>query len=1719
MDYGTTTAYGTSTPLNGTLTTSHSVALTGLLASTLYHYRVKSKDAGGNPATSGDFTFTSAPNNGIPPSLSGIQAVANSNSGAYILWNTNTSSSSQVDYGTTTAYGVSTSLDPTLVTSHSVALSGLAPSTLYHYRVRSMDLCGNLATSADFTLMTGSAPPNTIWSSTTTPAITSQADTSAIEVGVRFTSDVGGYITGVRFYKGSVNTGTHVGNLWAINGTTGTLLASATFTNETATGWQQVNFGTPVLITASTAYIASYHTNTGGYSVNSSYFASAGTDSPPLHALRDGVSGGNGVFLYTASSAFPIQTFQSTNYWVDVVFVPANDTTPPVITAVQAGALSCSAATVTWTTDKAADSQTDYGLTTAYGASTTLDPTLVTSHSQLVGGLTPSTLYHYRVKSKSSPINLATSSDFTFTTAANDGILPVLSAIQAVAVTNTGASITWTSSKASSSQVDYGLTATYGTSTTLDPTAVTSHSVLLTGLAPTTLYHFRVNSRDLCGNLATSGDFTFTTGGTAPNTIWAATATPAIASQADSASVEVGVKFQSDINGYITGIRFYKGSANTGTHVGSLWSLTGTPLGSATFTNETATGWQQVNFAAPVAVTANTVYVASYHANVGGYSLDQNYFASVGVDNPPLHALRNGVSGGNGVFIYSASSTFPTQTSNSSNYWVDVVFTSGATRTQTGLTAAPASFTLTAAGATQQLAVTANYSDGSTQNVTSNASTTYSSNTTAVATVNATGQVTAVANGTATITASFGGFGSTSAATVNISAVTQTGLTVAPTSFTLTTAGATQQLTVTATYSDGSTQNVTSNPSTTYSSNNTAVATVNATGQVKAVANGTATITASAGGFAPTSTATVNIAAGTQTGVTVAPASVTLAAGATQQLTVTATYSDGSTQNVTSNAGTTYSSTSGAVATVNATGLVQAVAAGSATINATFGGFSANAIVTVTVAIGLVAAYGFSEGSGTTVTDSSGRGNNGTIAAATWTTAGHSGNALSFNGTNSWVTVNDAASLDLTNGMTVEAWVKLTTVSGWRAVVIKETTGGLAYGLYANTNLNRPAGAIHTTTDVNLYGTAALVANTWTHLATTYDGANLHLYVNGAQVASQAFTGSLPNSTNPLRIGGDSVWGEFLSGVIDDVRVYNRALSVTEIQTDMNTPVNSSAQNGLTAAPSSFTLSGAGATQQLTVTATYADGSTQNVTSNAATTYSSNNTGVATVSSTGLVRAVASGTATITASFGGFPASVAASVKTQTGLTAAPASFTLTTTGATQQLTVTATYSDGTTQNVTSNASTTYSSNNTAVATVTATGQVRAVANGTATITASFGGFASPSTATVNISAATQTGLTSAPASFTLTTAGATQQLTVTATYSDGTTQNVTSNASTTYSSNNTAVATVNATGLVQAVANGTATITASFGGFPSPSTATVNISAATQTGLTVAPASFTLAAVGATQQLTVTATYSDSSTQNVTSNAGTTYSSTSSAVATVNATGLVQAVAAGSATIRATFGGFSANATVTVAAGLVAAYGFNEGSGTTVTDSSGRGNNGTISAATWTTAGHSGNALSFNGTNSWVTVNDAASLDLTNGMTVEAWVKLTTVSNWRAVIIKETTGGLAYGLYANTNLNRPDAVIHTSTDVNLYGTAALAANTWTHLAATYDGANLRLYVNGAQVASQAFTGNMPNSTSPLRIGGDSVWGEFLNGVIDDVRVYNRALSVTEIQTDMNAPL
>jgi uncharacterized protein DUF4082 len=152
--------------------------------------------------------------------------------------------------------------------------------------------------------------------------------------------------------------------------------------------------------------------------------------------------------------------------------------------------------------------------------------------------------------------------------------------------------------------------------------------------------------------------------------------TPAVVDGGDTDSVVLGVKFNSSVAGSVTGLRFYKAAGNTGTHVGRLWSSSGAMLAEGTFAGETASGWQTLTFASPVAITAGTTYVASYLAPNGHYSLTGAAFSSSAVDNPPLHALAAPDSP-NGVYAYSSTAVFPTGSWNASNYWVDVLFAPG----------------------------------------------------------------------------------------------------------------------------------------------------------------------------------------------------------------------------------------------------------------------------------------------------------------------------------------------------------------------------------------------------------------------------------------------------------------------------------------------------------------------------------------------------------------------------------------------------------------------------------------------------------------------------------------------------------------------------------------------------------------------------------------------------------------------------------------------------------------------------------------------------------------------------------------------------------------------------------------------------------------------------------------------------------------------------------
>lgn len=1093
-----------------------------------------------------------------------------------------------------------------------VPATSLAAQTAYTLTIhggaadpRAKDASGNaLAASQTWSFTTGassSAPacPCDVFGAAAVPANPAVVDPSAVELGVRFTSDVAGYVSAIRFYKGSTNTGTHLGHVWSA---AGDLLGSVTFTSETASGWQQANFSTPVAITANTVYIASYYTPTGNYAANAAYFASAGVDAPPLHLLKDGVAGGNGTYAYGTGS-FPYSSYNATNYWVEPVFVSAAaaDTTPPTVLATSPGSNATSegavaaitatfsealdpatvnastmvvttslgasvsgsttynatsrtatftpsvtlpassvfnvtlaggstdprikdvagnalASNVTWQFTTAATAAactspanaivaenclagnppTDWDVTGAgdtsilgyttqisvnkgsaitfkvktdaaayrldiyrmgyYGgngarkvasitpsaalpqiqpinclsddttglidcgnwsvsASWTVPANMVSgiyfaklvrtdtggaSHvffvvrddastsdllfqtsdttwqayneyggnslysgnpagraykvsynrpfttrniangqdwvfnaeypmvrwlesngynvsyisgvdvdrtgalllnhktflsvghdeywsaaqrtnvenargagvnlaffsgnevfwktrweSSIDGSATPyRTLVSYKettANAKSDPtstwtgtwrdprfsppadggrpenqltgtlfMNNDTGVGYSITVPAEDGKMrlwrnttianqaagavatlpagtlgyewdtdpdngfrpPGITRNSTTTITSTGMLQDWGTNyglgtvthyitaykhssgarvfgagtiqwawgldshhdrgsaapdpsmqqatvnlladmKAQPATLQAGLLPASATTDTTAPvstiltpaagtTVATGAPATVTGTAtdsgggvvggvevstdggttwhpasgraswsytwtPTSNATLVLKSRavDDSGNIEVPGPGRTITAHTqtCPCTIWSSASVPVSASAGDAGAVNLGVKFKADVKGLVSGVRFYKGAGNTGTHVGALWTSTGTLLASVTFTGETASGWQQMNFSTPVQISANTVYVVSYFAPVGHYAGDNNGFSAAGVDNVPLHALQDGVSGGNGVYLYKSSNGFPTSTWSASNYWVDVVFT------------------------------------------------------------------------------------------------------------------------------------------------------------------------------------------------------------------------------------------------------------------------------------------------------------------------------------------------------------------------------------------------------------------------------------------------------------------------------------------------------------------------------------------------------------------------------------------------------------------------------------------------------------------------------------------------------------------------------------------------------------------------------------------------------------------------------------------------------------------------------------------------------------------------------------------------------------------------------------------------------------------------------------------------------------------------------------
>jgi hypothetical protein len=214
-----------------------------------------------------------------------------------------------------------------------------------------------------------------IWDNSVLPDSPSVTDGLPITLGVKFQSTVDGYITGIRFYKGANNTEPHVGTLWT-NG--GVILASVTFSNETASGWQQQMFESPVAIKSNTTYVASYYSSSGYFPINPGYFSTGGHTNGPLIALADGADGGNGVYVEPASpDSFPTASLNSANYWVDVVLsVPPADTTPPMIACPADVTLQCASCNTDTNNTGVATATDDSG-------------TVTVTYSDVVSGVCP----------------------------------------------------------------------------------------------------------------------------------------------------------------------------------------------------------------------------------------------------------------------------------------------------------------------------------------------------------------------------------------------------------------------------------------------------------------------------------------------------------------------------------------------------------------------------------------------------------------------------------------------------------------------------------------------------------------------------------------------------------------------------------------------------------------------------------------------------------------------------------------------------------------------------------------------------------------------------------------------------------------------------------------------------------------------------------------------------------------------------------------------------------------------------------------------------------------------------------------------------------------------------------------------------------------------------------------------------------------------------------
>ena len=568
---------------------------------------------------------------------------------------------------------------------------------------RATDDSANLETPSDSQTLKVNCPCS-LWGPNDNPnsvffTQVDSGDTFATELGVQFTGSIDSEVTGIRFYKSALNTGTHVGSLWTAGGT---LLAQGTFTNETATGWQTLMFSSPVLIQAGQTYIAGYYAPNGHYAETDGFFypapaptplGGATTTSGPWKALTASGTTENGLFSYSSSPTTPTDTYDAANYWVDPILMPL--AAPGQVTGVtatgQTGGVS-----VSWTAPTTGGPSTSYIITPYIGSAAQATTTVSgTSTSATVTNLTPGQQYTFTVTAANSTGSGPASAQSN-SAAAQAATPPSAPTGVTASPASSQALVSWTAPSSNGSPItSYTITPYIGTQaqTPVPLNSGTATAATVTGLTNGTTYTFTVAANSANGD----GPASSQSGSVTPYDTLFDFQLPQVSNANDSSSVNLGMQFTTTVNGTVTGVRFYKDAGNTGTHVGDLWTAGGTLLAQGTFTNETASGWQTMTFSSPVAVTAGTTYVVSYLAPNGGYSYTGQAFASAVTNGPITGLASGGVTPGNGLYSYGSTSMLPSHSYNSSSYSVDVLFNPGGTVTTTTNTTTTATNTTTTA--------------------------------------------------------------------------------------------------------------------------------------------------------------------------------------------------------------------------------------------------------------------------------------------------------------------------------------------------------------------------------------------------------------------------------------------------------------------------------------------------------------------------------------------------------------------------------------------------------------------------------------------------------------------------------------------------------------------------------------------------------------------------------------------------------------------------------------------------------------------------------------------------------------------------------------------------------------------------------------------------------------------------------------------------------------